>query len=168
MKSFKTLVCVSSFALCFGAASMASAASIVRPGGPGPFETPNGTITIKTPSSFNQPIQCNMNFKGTVNADGTATITSMEKRAGGSALCGAPVMKGTWTLTASSLTDGTITGVGFTVASIPATNCGPSPVAGLWSNTTNTLTLNGSAVLSGGCTVTAMSIQPSPLLTVTP
>ncbi|NMX60828.1 alkane oxidation protein activator PraB [Pseudomonas sp. WS 5079] len=168
MKSLKTLVCVSSFALCFGAASMASAASIVRPGGPGTFETPTATITIKTPSSFNQPIQCNMNFKGTVNADGTATITSMEKRAGGNALCGAPKMKGTWTLTADSVSTGTITGVGFTVASLPATDCGPSPVPGLWSNSTNTLTLATTTALSGGCTITSMSITPDPLLTVTP
>lgn len=169
MKSLKTLVCVSSFVLCFGAASMASAASIQFVGGgtSGAFTTPGGAITISTPSSFGAPITCKINFGGTVNSNGTATITTMTPEAGGSPLCGLPKLKGTWTLTPTSTSAVEVTNVGFTVASFPATNCGPSLVNTTWASGGLSLTTTPQT-LSGGCSVSVLNVTPTPALTIVP
>lgn len=173
MKGFKTLVSASSFALCMGAASLASAATIGAPGTL--FETPGGSITVKSPSSYQAAVTCSINFKGRVNNDGTATIYDATV-SGSNPLCGLPKMKGFptpgWVLSLATnpdgtVTKGTVTNVGYTIAFVPATNCGPTNIDVLWNGTT--LSANNQ-LLSGNCTVSSLSVTPvsTPPLTVTP
>ena len=165
MKSFKTLVCVTSFALCFGAASMATAATI------GPvntnFTTPGGTITVKSPSSLQAPVTCTINFAGKVNANGTASITNATV-SGSSPLCSLPKMKfpaGGWLLTATSTSAGNVQSVGYTIDSAIDTDCGPSTIQVGWTGTALTAT---NQALAPNCTVTNLLVTPTPALTITP
>ena len=161
MKSFKTLVCVSSFALCFGAASMASAASITPNGA---FTTDSGTIVVKTPSAPND-ITCNVIFKGNVAA-GVATITSATLS--GPVLCTVPTLKNIpspgWGLTATSFDTttqkgtGVVTGVGWIIV-FPVSNCGPGPLNVVWDEPTQTLSTTGSQSLSGNCFVRSLNVK---------
>lgn len=164
MKSLKTLVCVTSFALCFGAASMASAAS-VSPNGP--FTTSAGTIVVTSPSSSGLPITCGVTFGGTV-AGGVATITSASLSGGG--LCSLPTLKNIpspgWVLSATSLTTGTVANVGWTVV-FPASNCGAGTINVVWNDSTQTLTTPSSQPLSGNCAVQSLSVK-APTLHVVP
>ncbi|NVZ50506.1 protein activator of alkane oxidation PraB [Pseudomonas sp. B6002] len=165
MKSFKTLVCVTSFALCFGAASMASAASFSPIGA---AISANGSITVKSPSSFQQPVTCNILFQGVVNSDGTANINSATV-SGSNSLCALPKMTNLpWKLSATSTTTGTVTNVGYTIAGappiIPATNCGPTTitvglasVAGTPAPGTTTISATNQT-LAGSCTVVSLSV----------
>jgi hypothetical protein len=166
MKSLKTLVCVTSFALCFGAASMASAATIGPVGQT--FSTPGGTITVKSPSSFQAPVTCSINFTGVVNANGTATINGATV-GGSNMLCSLPKMKNFptpgWVLTAASTTAGTVTNVGYTISSLVNTDCGPSNIQVAWNGTTLSAT---NQALSGNCTVSSLSVTPTPALVITP
>lgn len=161
MKSFKTLVCVSSFALCFGAASMASAA-VITPDGP--FTTDPGTIVVNTPSAPGD-ISCSVVFSGNV-ANGVATIT--KATLSGQLLCRIPVLKniptpgwvltpGTYDATTQAGT-GTVTGVGWTIA-LPPSNCGPGPLALVWNGATQVLSTTVSQSLSGNCAVKSLSVK---------
>ncbi|NMY01385.1 protein activator of alkane oxidation PraB [Pseudomonas sp. WS 5059] len=161
MKSLKTLVCVSSFALCFGAASMASAASITPDG---PFTTNSGTLVVKTPSAPGD-ITCNVTFGGNVSG-GVATITSAQLS--GNVLCSLPTLKNIpspgWVLTANTFDPGTqtgtgtVTGVGWTIT-FPASNCGPGPLNVVWDEATKTLSTTGSQSLSGNCFVRSLNVK---------
>ncbi|MFL1417151.1 alkane oxidation protein activator PraB [Pseudomonas fildesensis] len=170
MKSLKTLFCVTSFALCFGTASMANAASITPNGS---FTTNAGTIVVTSPSSFGQPVTCGITFGGTVTA-GVATITSAKLTGGG--LCGLPTLKNIpspgWVLTATSfnattgLGAGTVTNVGWTVA-FPASNCGAGSINVVWNQATHTLSTPSSQSLSGSCAVQSLSVV-APSLSLAP
>lgn len=171
MKGFKTLVTLSSFALCLGAASLASAATIGAPGQT--FNTPGGSITVKSPSSYGAAVTCSIDFHGVVNANGTATIDGATV-SGSNPLCGLPKMKGFpnpgWTLALNTnpdntVTKGTVTNVGYTIAFIPATNCGPTTIDVTWDGTSLHAT---NQALSGSCTVVSLDATPSPAVTVTP
>lgn len=166
MKTLKALVCVTSFAVCVGAASMASAATIGPVGQT--FNTPGGTITVKSPSSFQAAVTCSINFSGVVNANGTATINGAVV-SGTSALCGLPQMKNFptpgWILTATSATAGTVSNVGYTIDSVIDTDCGPSTINVAWDGTKLTAT---NQPLSGSCTVTNLSATPDHTITITP
>ncbi|AYG08328.1 protein activator of alkane oxidation PraB [Pseudomonas fluorescens] len=169
MKSLKALVRVSSFALLFGAASMASAVSIIPEG---PFTTEAGTIVVTSPSSFGAPITCGVTFGGNVSA-GVATITSATLTGGG--LCNLPKMKNVpspgWVLTATSynastgIGSGTVSNVGWTVA-FPSSNCGPGTLNGEWNQATRTLT-GKNQPLSGNCAVQSLTVKV-PSLSVAP
>lgn len=169
MKSLKTLVCASSFALCFGAASMANAASIIPNGA---FTTDPGTIVVTSPSSFGAPVTCGITFGGTVTG-GVATITSASLTGGG--LCGLPKLKNIpspgWVLTATSFAPstgigaGNVTNVGWTVA-FPASNCGPGTITVAWNQATKMLTAANQA-LSGSCAVQSLSVK-APSLSLAP
>ena len=171
MKGIKTLVSAGSFALCLGAASLASAATIGPAGTL--FTTPGGNITVKSPSSFQAAVTCDIEFKGRVNSDGTATIYDATV-SGSNPLCGLPKMKGFptpgWVLSLDTnpdgtVTKGTVTNVGYTISFIPATNCGPTNIDVTWDGTALHAT---SQPLSGSCTVVSLNATPSPALTVTP
>ncbi|EPL07146.1 protein activator of alkane oxidation PraB [Pseudomonas sp. TH05] len=173
MKGIKTLVSAAAIAVCLGAASMASAASIIikdpdAPTGPvdGPFSTSAGQIVVKSPSSLQAPVTCGITFTGNVSG-GIATINGASLTGGG--LCALPVLKNIpspgWVLTASSLTNGTVTNVGYTIASFPSTNCGPNTIAVTWNESTKTL--SGSNIgLTGNCTIVSLSAT-APKLSVT-
>ncbi|UMZ14892.1 protein activator [Pseudomonas sp. MPFS] len=158
MQSIKTLVSVASFAICLGAASMASAATISPAG---PFSAP-GSITVTSPASFNQPVTCNINFTGTVNGP-NATITGATVN-GANPLCGVPVLLNLpWTLTPANATSGTVSGVNFKIIN----DCSATPVTIniAWNNGTNTLSVP-SAQTVGKCKITALSVNPDPRFTV--
>lgn len=169
MKSLKALVCLSSFALLFGAASMASAVSITPEG---PFTTEAGTIVVTSPSSAELPITCGITFGGNVSA-GVATITSATLTGGG--LCNLPKLKNVpapgWVLTANSFNastgigNGTVSNVGWTVA-FPPSNCGAGTINGEWNQATRTLT-GKNQPLSGNCAVQSLTVKV-PSLSVTP
>ncbi|AZF42429.1 protein activator of alkane oxidation PraB [Pseudomonas sp. R1-43-08] len=161
MKSLKTLVCATSFAMCFGAASMASAASVSPDG---PFSTNAGTIVVKSPSSFGAAVTCGITFTGNVSG-GVASINGATLTGGG--LCALPKLTNLpWVLTASTGTTGTVTNVGYKISSIPATNCGPTPIAVTWAAGTKTLSAANQS-LSGNCTVESLNVV-APTLTVNP
>lgn len=69
MKSLKTLVSLSALAVCMGAASMANAYSITPVNSN--FTAP-GTISVKSPSSYQATVNCTANFTGNVDATGVA------------------------------------------------------------------------------------------------
>lgn len=161
MKSLKTLVCVASFAMCFGAASMANAAWISPEGA---FSTSPGTIKVKSPSSFGAEVTCGITFTGTVSG-GVASINGATLTGGG--LCALPKLTNLpWVLYAGSATTGTVTNVGYDITSIPSTHCGPTPITVAWNPSTKTLSATNQA-LSGNCTVTSLSVD-APSLTVNP
>ncbi|AZF10725.1 protein activator of alkane oxidation PraB [Pseudomonas sp. R2-37-08W] len=161
MKSLKTLVCATSFAMCFGAASMASAASVSPDG---PFSTNAGTIVVKSPSSFGAAVTCGITFTGNVSG-GVASINGATLTGGG--LCALPTLTNLpWVLTAATGTTGTVTNVGYKINSIPATNCGPTPIAVTWAAGTKTLSAANQS-LSGNCTVVSLNVV-APTLTVNP
>ncbi|MCS3417580.1 protein activator of alkane oxidation PraB [Pseudomonas yamanorum] len=161
MKSLKTLVCATSFAVCFGAASMASAASISPDG---PFSTSAGTIVVKSPSSFGAAVTCGITFTGNVSG-GVASINGASLTGGG--LCGLPTLTNLpWVLTAATGTTGSVTNVGYKITSIPATNCGPTTIAVTWTPGSKTLSAANQA-LTGNCTVVSLSVV-APTLTVNP
>ncbi|MGF6094643.1 alkane oxidation protein activator PraB [Pseudomonas sp. 18175] len=160
MKSLKTLVSLSALVVCMGAASMASAVSL------SPLNTnftAAGTIVVKSPSSFQLPITCNVTFTGNVDNVGLGKITGVAV-SGSSSLCGLPQITGTpWTLTATTLTAptavGTVDNVGYTISGsglIPS-NCGPSTIAVAYNNTTKVLTATNQS-LAGSCTVQSLSV----------
>lgn len=152
MKSLKTLVCATSFAMCFGAASVATAASVSPEG---PFSTNAGTIVVKSPSSFGAAVTCGITFTGNVSG-GVASINGASLTGGG--LCSLPTLTNIpWVLTAASATTGTVTNVGYKISSIPATNCGPTTINVAWTPGTKTLSAANQS-LSGNCTVVSLSV----------
>ncbi|WP_248750013.1 alkane oxidation protein activator PraB [Pseudomonas sp. MWU15-20650] len=159
MKSLKTLVCVASFALCFGAASMATAATITPDG---PFSTSAGSIVVKSPSSFGAAVTCGITFTGNVSG-GVASINGATLTGGG--LCSLPTLTNLpWVLTATAPTAGNVTNVGYKIASIPATNCGPTPIVVAWDAASKKLTATNQS-LSGNCTVVSLDVT-APTLSV--
>ncbi|WP_236415685.1 alkane oxidation protein activator PraB [Pseudomonas syringae] len=167
MKSLKTLVCVSSFALCLSAVSMANAATIA-PAGAG-FTTA-GSITVTSPASLNLPVTCNIVFTGTVAANGSGASITGATVSGSNSLCAVPVLQGLpWalTVTGGGPTDfaGTVSGVKFKILS----DCSASPVTIQvgFNNSTNTLKVPSSQTV-GSCKITALTAVPTPAFTVTP
>ncbi|AQT94731.1 MULTISPECIES: alkane oxidation protein activator PraB [Pseudomonas] len=164
MKSLKTLVSLSALAVCMGAASMANAYSISPVSTS--FTAP-GTISVKSPSSFQATVNCGATFTGNVDATGVAKITGVAVTGGG--LCALPKITGLpWTLTATGPAAGSVTNVGYTIASsilYPASNCGPSTITVGYSGGVLTA---ANQTLSGSCTVVSLSVTPSPALTIVP
>lgn len=164
MKSLKSLVSLSALAVCMGAASMAHAYSISPVNSS--FTAP-GTIAVKSPSSFQGTVNCNATFTGNVNASGVALITGVTVSGGG--LCALPKITGLpWTLTATGAATGSVTNVGYTIAAsvlYPASNCGPSTIAVSYSG--GVLSASNQT-LSGNCTVSSLSVTPSPTFTIVP
>lgn len=169
MKSLKTLVCVTSFALSFGAASMASAASIVPNG---PFTNLTGTITVLSPSS-SAPVTCTLTASGTV-AGGVATISSASFTGG--ILCPLAQLKSLptpgWVLTATSLSAGTLSNVGYVINGapplIPRSDCGPTSIAVTWNQSTHVFGATNQTLLgqgTGNCTIQSLTVN-APGLTV--
>lgn len=159
MKMSKISVATAALALCMGASS-AMAVTI----------TPTNTKFSAKGVSVVKPgllpaVTCNVEFIGTTNNNNTATITAVNITGGGScALAGTAGLP--WTLTATSTTTGTVSGVKFTVAGV---NCSSSPVtvSGAWSNSANTLTLTPNQQV-GSCTIQSLSVSPNPAFTVLP
>lgn len=128
MTNFKTVVSLSALAVLMGAASMANAYSITPVNTN--FTAP-GTISVKSPSSYQAAVNCGATFTGNVDAAGVAKITDVAITGGG--LCSLPKITGLpWTLTATGATAGSVANVGYTIAGsilYPVSNCGlpPSP-----------------------------------------
>ncbi|QDH65796.1 MULTISPECIES: alkane oxidation protein activator PraB [Pseudomonas] len=164
MKSLKTLVSLSALAVCMGAASMANAYSITPVNSS--FTAP-GTISVKSPSSFQATVNCGATFTGNVDASGVAKITGVAVTGGG--LCALPKITGLpWTLTATGASAGSVSNVGYTIAAsvlYPASNCGPSTITVGYSG--GVLTASNQT-LSGSCTVVSLSVTPSPTFTIVP
>ena len=164
MKSLKTLVSLSALAVCMGAASMANAYSITPVNSS--FTAP-GTISVKSPSSFQATVNCGATFTGNVDASGVAKITGVAVTGGG--LCALPKITGLpWTLTATGAAAGSVSNVSYTIAAsvlYPASNCGPSTITVGYSG--GVLTASNQT-LSGSCTVVSLSVTPSPTFTIVP
>jgi len=167
MKSLKTLVCATSFALCFGAVSMANAATIAPAGA---AFTTAGSITVKSPASLNIPVTCNIIFTGTVASGGAGASITGATVSGSNPLCGVPVLSNLpWPLTVTGTGPdaftGTVSGVKFKISS----DCSSTPVsiAVNWKNSTNTLGISTPQPV-GACSITALTAVPTPAFTVSP
>lgn len=168
MKILKNLISLSTFALCLGVASMASAATIAPAGAS--FSTPAGAISVSSPASLGFPVACTINFTGSVAANGSSATITNATVSGSNALCGVPALLGLpWTLTPSGTGSGTfagtVSGVNFNILG----NCASAPttIAVTFNNATNTLSIP-SAQTVGKCKITALSAQPNPTFTVSP
>lgn len=167
MKSLKTLVSLTALAVCMGAASMATAASISPEG---PFTTTAGSIVVQSPSSFGGSVTCGITFSGNVSG-GVATINNAALTGGG--LCALPALKSIpspgWKLTALSGAAGQVENVGYTIRKtivLPGTDCGASTISVAWNPATHTLTAANQA-LSGGCNIVSLTTTAAGL-TVNP
>ncbi|WP_273820730.1 alkane oxidation protein activator PraB [Pseudomonas asplenii] len=160
MKGIKTLVSATAIAVCMGAASMASAVTITSPAAGSAFTAP-GTITVKSPASFNLPVTCNITFTGNVSSDSkTASITGATV-SGSNSLCSVPVMQNLpWTLTPTSTTAAKVAGVSFKIVS----NCGTADVTVAY--TGGVLSLSPTPQSVGSCSITALSVTPSPTFVI--
>ncbi len=159
MKSLKTLVSLTALTVCMGAASMVSAASFSPPNAT--FTTlSGGTIVVKSPSSFNASVTCDISFTGTVRANGSAAEITSAKVSGDNKLCSKPKLTNLpWVLSPS----GTVTNVGYTIDAvppvIPGTNCGPTTISVSLVNVAGGVALSASnKALSGGCTVVSLNV----------
>lgn len=156
MKSLKTLVSLTALTVCMGAASIASAASL------SPINsnfTAPGTIVVKSPSSLQIPVTCNVTFTGSINGSGVASITGAVV-GGSNSLCSLPQITGLpWILTANSLTTGTVTNVGYkiTASGVIPSNCGPSTINVGYTNSTQVLTATNQP-LANSCTVQSLNV----------
>lgn len=159
MQSIKTFVSVASFAICMGAASMASAVSISPVSQA--FSAP-GSITVTSPASLGIPVTCNITFTGTTAANGAnASITSATV-SGTNSLCGIPVMQNLpWTLTPATTTTGSVSGVSFAIGS----NCGTATIAVTY--TGGVLSIPATQTV-GSCKITKLSVTPNPTFTINP
>lgn len=167
MKSLKTLVCATSFALCFGAVSMANAATIAPAGA---AFTTAGSISVRSPASLNIPVTCNIIFTGTVNSGGAGASITGATVSGSNPLCAVPVLSNLpWPLTVAGTGPdaftGTVTGVKFKIVS----DCNTTPVsiAVNWKNSTNSLSISTPQTV-GSCSITALTAVPTPAFTVSP
>ncbi|NMY86926.1 protein activator of alkane oxidation PraB [Pseudomonas sp. WS 5411] len=162
MKSFKPLVCATSFALCSVVASMASAVTISPEG---PFTTDPGSIVVKSPSSFGAAVTCGITFTGRV-IGGVAMIYTVNTTGSGLCFMQPVVIVSPWVLTAESLTTGTMTNVIYKIPFVPTTNCGPTTIQLSWDPATKALS-SANQSLSGNCTVVSLRVG-APTLTVNP
>ncbi|MGY1881379.1 alkane oxidation protein activator PraB [Pseudomonas reactans] len=164
MTNFKTVVSLSALAVLMGAASMANAYSITPVNTN--FTAP-GTISVKSPSSYQAAVNCGATFTGNVDAAGVAKITDVAITGGG--LCSLPKITGLpWTLTATGATAGSVANVGYTIAGsilYPVSNCGASTITANYSGGVLTATNQS---LAGNCTVVSLSVKPTPAFTVVP
>lgn len=164
MMNVKTLVSLSALAIAMGAASMANAYSITPVN---THFTAPGTISVKSPSSYQAAVNCGATFTGNVDADGVAKITGVAITGGG--LCSLPKITGLpWTLTATGATGGSVTNVGYTIAGsilYPVSNCGASTITASYSGGVLTAT---NQPLAGNCTLVSLSVKPTPAFTVVP
>ncbi|WP_409302664.1 alkane oxidation protein activator PraB [Pseudomonas sp. KCJK8993] len=157
MNTVKTLFSVASCVICLGVTSMVNAATIEPKGAN--FTAP-GTITVRSPASLYIPVSCNINFSGNVTADGSKAMITGATVSGSNRLCRVPVLKNLpWTLTATSTTSGTVSGVMFQVLS----DCSDTPatITGNWSNDQNRLWISSPQQV-GNCTITNLSVNPNP------
>ncbi|WP_026137098.1 alkane oxidation protein activator PraB [Pseudomonas sp. CBZ-4] len=163
MKSLKTLVCATSFAMCFGAASMASAAVITPEG---PFTNLTGSITVLSPSS-SLPVTCTLTASGTVSG-GIATISSATFTGG--ILCPLAQLKSLpnpgWVLKALTTTTGTLSNVGYVINGapplIPKSDCGPTNINVTWNQGTHVLGATNQTLLgqgTGNCTIQTLTVN---------
>ncbi|MGC6372004.1 alkane oxidation protein activator PraB [Pseudomonas sp. K2I15] len=156
MKSLKTLVSLTALTVCMGAASMANAFSL------SPINsnfTAPGTISVKSPSSLQLPITCNVTFTGTINGSGVASINGAAV-SGSNSLCSLPQITGLpWILTATGSAGGSVTNVGYniTASGVIPSHCGPSTITVGYNNTSQVLTATNQA-LAGSCTVQSLSV----------
>jgi hypothetical protein len=167
MKSLKTFGCVTLFALCGGAISTASAATIAPAGS---AFTTAGTITIKSPLSFNMPVTCNFAMAGSVASDGSVAAITSAVFSGSNPICSIPVASNfVWRLkltgSGPDVFPGTLGALKLKVAS----DCSSSPVniSVIWKNSTNTLSITSPQTV-GACTITGLTASPSPAFTVSP
>ncbi|MDQ0653986.1 alkane oxidation protein activator PraB [Pseudomonas cedrina] len=162
--NFKTLVSLSALAVCMSAASLANAYSITPVNTN--FTAP-GTISVKSPSSYQAAVNCGATFTGNVDAAGVAKITGVAITGGG--LCSLPKITGLpWTLTATGTTQGSVSNVGYTIAGsilYPASKCGASTITSSYSG--GVLTASNQS-LAGNCTVVSLSVKPTPAFTIVP
>ncbi len=152
MKTLKAISAGSVLVLGIALSASAFATSITPTG---PFSATGSTTLTQGPIS----LSCTANFTGTVNANGTATVTAASFS--GATSCG--VIKATgfpWTISATSVSSVNVAGI---TVSTPFGNCGPSTIGASWSNTTSELSFNN-AGLSGSCTVSGTLTTTPPLV----
>lgn len=119
--------------------------------------TPSGaTVTATGATSLTAPgfptLNCAATFRGTVNADGTATITSASFTGGPLGACALVTVTTPFTLVANSTTSVSVNGLQVTAP----VACGPANVSATWANgTPSHFDIPTAAVNPGGCTVTA-------------
>lgn len=139
-------------AFCAATACMAMA----NPALASSFSPIGGSITATGATSLTAAgfirLNCAATFKGTVNADGTATITSATFTGGPLGACSGVKLTTPFTITPNSTTSVTVNGIQVT-APIP---CGPANLSASWTNgSPSHFDIPTASVNPGGCTVTA-------------
>lgn len=152
--------------LIAGAALVSSVAAGATYAPVGPFHSSTGTITLKTPSTFQTPITCAISIAGEVNAAGVVNVTNTVI-SGSNATCSLiHVSAPTWSVTANGFTISTASGLQFYISGgfPPTSNCGPSSFFVSWSGALQTMSVTNQ-VMSGQCTIVSMEMW-FPYLTV--
>lgn len=108
---------------CVTTASNAQGASFA-----GSNFTATGTTSLSAPGA--PTLACATNLSGTVNTDGTATITTASFSGGTLNICAAITLKTPIKLTASSATSLAVESLAIT----SPVSCGPQVVAATWAN----------------------------------
>ena len=132
---------------CMEAANPALASSFSPSGA---SVTATGTTSLTAPNF--PKLTCNATFKGTVNADGTATITSATFTGGALGACALVKLATPFTLTATSTTTVVATGIQVTTP----VSCGPDTLNATWTNgSPSHFNIPTGSINPGGCTATA-------------
>ncbi|MFL9675593.1 alkane oxidation protein activator PraB [Pseudomonas marginalis] len=125
----------------------------------GPFGSITGTLTLKSPSSLQIPIKCDIRMSGQVSQDGTVSITN-SVISGANTLCQYTRTGSTpWTLSATSLAGVTMSNVQFSIfgPGVIQSACGPSTLSAGWTGSFRQLNAS-SQVLSGSCTLISLEV----------
>ncbi|WP_460137536.1 alkane oxidation protein activator PraB [Pseudomonas sp. S1_E04] len=147
--------------------AMANAATIAPAGS---TFTTTGSMTVKSPATFNMPVTCNLTMSGSVINSGAAALITSAVFSGSNAICAIPVASNfAWFLTLTGpgpdVFSGTLGALKLKIIS----DCSSSPVIinVNWKNTTNTLSIPSPQTV-GACTITGLSASPTPAFTVSP
>lgn len=118
--------------------------------------TPTGTFSATGSTSMSAPgfptLACTASFTGTVNADGTATITGATFTGGLLNACGLVKLATPFKIVANSTTSVTIQNLQVTAP----VSCGPQNVSASWTNgSPSHFDIPTATVNPGSCTITA-------------
>ncbi|MGF6094645.1 alkane oxidation protein activator PraB [Pseudomonas sp. 18175] len=161
MKVFNGLLSFISIIFCVSAASNVGAYSL------SPLNqsfTASGTVVVKSPSSVQLPVSCNVTLSGYVDSMGLGRFT-LATMSGSSALCNTPQatlnypMKWTPTSLVGSFSMGNLENMGYHVSLVTgaSSHCGPSTVAVFYDNVMRQLT-SSNQPLSGSCTLSSLNV----------
>jgi len=134
----------------------AAAMTLAGPAFARSFSPSGATVTATGATSLTAPgfptLNCAATFRGTVNSDGTATITSASFVGGPLGACALVRLTTPFTLVPTSTTSVNVNGLEVTAP----VSCGPANVSATWANgTPSHFDIPTATISPGGCTVTA-------------